>query len=564
MARLRKKTETSGPVIGVSAVIDGREAAMQKQQARVKKGLSMVADFIDREFYHIDGRPSAVFVAGELVRDAASARRVGRSMRENGVEVLVSFDDVWAYPGELEGMLLANIAYGQLPVAHVSGNSARWPGVVYACAATGMLAQSGYFCHRIVGDVIEEDGAPVRLSDGLKGDLIDWLSAATTFADMWGTPYASFGGHSMNMETGLAHVMPARRFFGVNTIHIDMMEIRGRIESGRYEDESKSMLEWLKRRMPGRIHVENPHGDKTGSLDTLQYQCKMYIAIKEIMAELGATVGGFQGQRQWTDYLPTGDVPEAILNDLFDHTGAKTPVAFATENDFNRGLTQRILLGLSRGRPPLFADFRKAYFKDDPLLEVNASSADREIIDRYGGIVDFCNSGNHPPYWAGLDARRVTRNYENVHLWPVIDSYFPGGGFSVEFNAVPCRTLFAGLAMRPDAAFVMQASMGASVALSEQLSAAVNKASDVTWPHLYGVFEDSLKEVVETWSCNHLVVMQADDGESARRRLQYWADIARVGIVAYQSVTRSGRSVPLQYQMYGGQVAGTAAVGPRG
>ena len=564
MAKLRKKAETSGPVIGVSAVIDGRDAAMAKQQDRVKRGLAMVADFIDKEFPHIDGKPSPVYVAGELVRDAASARRVGQAMRENGVQALVSFDDVWAYPGELEGLLLQNIGYGQLPVAHVSGNSAKWPGVVYACAATGMLAQSGYFCHRIVGDLVEAGGEPVALSDGLKADLADWLAAATTFADMWGTPYASFGGHSMNMETGLAHVIPARRYLGLNTIHIDMLEIKGRIDAGRYDGDSKKMLDWLKRRLPGRIHAESPHGDKAGDLDTLGYQCRMYLAMKEIMAELGATVGGFQGQRQWTDYLPTGDVPEAILNDLFDHTGPKVPTAFSTENDFNRGVTQRVLVGLSRGLPALFADFRKAYFKDDPLLVENADDSDREIIEEYGGVVDFCNSGNHPPYWAGLDPKRVTKNYDNVHLWPVIDSYFPGGGFSVEFNAVPCSTLFAGLAMRPDSAFLMQASLGRSIALSEGLSSAVNNASDVTWPHLYGVFEDSLKEIVDTWSCNHLVVMQADEPQRAKRRLQYWADIARVPIVAYDSVAKGGRSVPLQYQMYGGETPGAAALGPRG
>ncbi|MHC4713419.1 MAG: hypothetical protein ACYTAN_09150 [Planctomycetota bacterium] len=564
MARLRKKTETSGPVIGVSAVIDGREAAMMKQEARVRKGLAMVAKFIDGTFRHTDRKRSPVVVADELVKDAASAQRVGRAMKREGVEVLVCFDDVWAYPGELEGLLLQNISYGQIPVAHVSGNSAQWPGVVYACAATGMLAQSGYFCHRIVGDLVERGGRPQALSNGLKADLFDWLSAATTFADMWGRPYASFGGHSMNMETGLAHVIPARRFFGLNTIHIDMMEIWGRIETGRYEKESKRMLGWLKRMMPGRIHAESVHGDTEETLDRLQYQCAMYLAMKEIMAELGADVGGFQGQRQWTDYLPTGDVPEAILNDLFDHTGRKVPTAFATENDFNRALTQRVCVGLSRGLPALFADFRKAYFKGDPLLSENATAADKKTIDRYGGIVDFCNSGNHPPFWAALNTRSPRANYETVHLWPVIQSYFPGGGFSVEFNAARCRTLFAGLAMRPDGAFVMQASLGVGVELSDKLGKAINTASDVTWPHLYGVFEDSTKEVVDTWSCNHLVVMAADDQASAKRRLQYWCDIARVPIVAYDSVAGGGRSVPLQYQMYGGQVAGAGALGPRG
>ena len=128
--------------------------------------------------------------------------------------------------------------------------------------------------------------------------------------------------------------------------------------------------------MPGRIHTESKDGPRP-THEALEYQCKMYLAMKEIMAELGATVGGFQGQRQWTDYLPTGDVPEAILNDPFDHIGRKLPIAFSTENDFNRGVSQRISVGLSGGLPAIFMDFRKAYLAGDPLLKKNAAARTR-------------------------------------------------------------------------------------------------------------------------------------------------------------------------------------------
>lgn len=38
------------------------------------------------------------------------------------------------------------------------------------------------------------------------------------------------------------------------------------------------------------------------------------MGFKEEAQEHNALVGGFQGQRQWTDYAPNGDFPEAILN----------------------------------------------------------------------------------------------------------------------------------------------------------------------------------------------------------------------------------------------------------
>ena len=44
-----------------------------------------------------------------------------------------------------------------------------------------------------------------------------------------------------------------------------------------------------------------------------------------------AVAGGFQGQRQWTDWLPNADFSEAILASTFDWNGRRAPVPFATE-----------------------------------------------------------------------------------------------------------------------------------------------------------------------------------------------------------------------------------------
>ena len=113
MPNVRMKEEASGPVIGISAVIDGREAAMAKQKDRVEKMARMLAQFVG-------GRSIGTSTGGRRgwswqtnsIRDAASAQRVGRQFRFAGVEVLVCYDDVWAYPGELEGLLLQNISAG--------------------------------------------------------------------------------------------------------------------------------------------------------------------------------------------------------------------------------------------------------------------------------------------------------------------------------------------------------------------------------------------------------------------------------------------------------------------
>ena len=72
-----------------------------------------------------------------------------------------------------------------------------------------------------------------------------------------------------------------------------------------------------------------------------------------------AILGGFQGQRQWTDHAPNGDFMEAILNSSFDWNGIRAPHIFATENDSLNGATMLLSLPAHepgpdlRGRPHL-------------------------------------------------------------------------------------------------------------------------------------------------------------------------------------------------------------------
>ena len=81
------------------------------------------------------------------------------------------------------------------------------------------------------------------------------------------------------------------------------------------------------------------------------------------LAELGfgeeanghnAIASGFQGQRQWTDFLPNGDFLEAILNSSFDWNGIRPPFVVATENDALNGVSMlfgHLLTNAARSSP---------------------------------------------------------------------------------------------------------------------------------------------------------------------------------------------------------------------
>lgn len=85
-----------------------------------------------------------------------------------------------------------------------------------------------------------------------------------------------------------------------------------------------------------------------------------------------AIMGGFQGQRQWTDYQPNADFTESILNSSFDWNGIRQAYSFATENDCLNAIS--MLFGhLLTGKAQLFSDVR-TYWSPDSVERVTGKN----------------------------------------------------------------------------------------------------------------------------------------------------------------------------------------------
>ena len=101
-----------------------------------------------------------------------------------------------------------------------------------------------------------------------------------------------------------------------------------------------------------------------------------------------AVAGGFQGQRQWTDWLPNADFSEAILAGTFDWNGPKMPTPFATENDTCNGVS--MLLGtLVSNTAPCFHDVR-TYWSPEACERVTGRRPEGVAKD---GFIHLINSG---------------------------------------------------------------------------------------------------------------------------------------------------------------------------
>ena len=177
-----------------------------------------------------------------------------------------------------------------------------------------------------------------------------------------------------------------------------MTEIIRREKLGIYDEaEYKKALAWIKEKCPEGVDI-NPTPGMTYMRPVLsakekeenwEFIAKMTCIIRDILkgnpklAEMGwleeakgrnAILGGFQGQRMWTDFMPNADFTEAILNTTFDWNGAREPIPFATENDTLNGTTLMFLHMLT-GRAAVFADVR-TYWSPDSVKRVTGWTPD--------------------------------------------------------------------------------------------------------------------------------------------------------------------------------------------
>ncbi len=235
-----------------------------------------------------------------------------------------------------------------------------------------------------------------------------------------------------------------------------------------------------------------------------------------------AICGGFQGQRQWTDFLPNGDFSEAILNSSFDWNGLRAPIPFATEDDHLNGIS--MLFGyLLTNRAQLFADVR-TYWSADAIERVTGWKPEVRLAD---GAIHLINSGSacldasgqqsdeegNPvmkPYWE-IKEEEIEKMLEATTWYPASLEYFRGNGYSSQFLTCPgmpvtmCRlNLVKGLGP------VLQLAEGWTAVFPDEVFAIINKRTDQTWPSTFfvprltgkGHFKDTWS-VMNYWGANH-------------------------------------------------------------
>jgi L-fucose isomerase len=524
------------PKIGIRPIIDGRRGGIRESLEDMTMGMAkLVADLYSSELRYSDGASVECVIADTTIGGVAEAAAAAEKFKVNNVGAVLSVTPCWCYGAETIDMdpLMPKAIWGY--------NKTERPGAVYLACALAAHNQKGLPAFGIYGrDVQDKDDNTI--TDDVREKLLLWGKAAVATMQMRGKSYLSIGSVAM----GIAGSTPIPDFFqdylGMRNEYVDCSEIERRVRLGIYDkDEFERAMKWVNEYCKPREGKDHNRVDlqyDRANLDRVwEYVVKMTMIFRDLMRgneklkEMGfeeescghnAIAGGFQGQRQWTDFMPDGDFSETILNTSFDWNGIRAPYVFATENDTLNGITM-LLLNLLTNRAQIFADVR-TYWSPEAVKRVTGYELSGHAE---GGFIHLLNSGSttldatgrmedengnpvFKPFW-NINDNDVKACLANTQWMPADRQYFRGGGMSAHFVArggmplTMCRlNLIKGVGP------VLQIAEGWSVELPEDVFSIINDRTDPTWPTVlfaprvtgHGMFKD-VYTIMRKWGANH-------------------------------------------------------------
>jgi L-fucose isomerase len=231
-----------------------------------------------------------------------------------------------------------------------------------------------------------------------------------------------------------------------------------------------------------------------------------------------AILGGFQGQRMWTDYKPNGDFTEAILSSTFDWNGKRRPTIVATENDGLNGVSM-LFTHLMDGAASIFADVR-TYWSPEAVKRVTGKTLEGKAA---GGIIHLINSGaaaldatgaaegKIKPWW-DVTEKDISDMLAATDWCQADKGYFRGGGYSSHFKTLaemPATMIRFNIieGIGP----VLQIAEGYTVTLPDDIHKALDSRTDPSWPTAWfaprtgnaGAAFDDVYSVMANWGANH-------------------------------------------------------------
>lgn len=537
------------PKIGIRPAIDGRWGGVRESlEAQTMDLARNAARLIEENLKYPDGTPVQCVIGCTTIGSGAEAARVAEQFSTENVVATLTVTPCWCYGTETFDMDSNTIK------AVWGFNGTERPGAVYLAAVLAAHAGRGLPAFSIYGkDVQDKNDSLIPVDVAEK--ILRFARCAIVVGWIKNKAYVNIGAVAMGIAGSFCDASVLQKYFGIRAEWVDEVEILRRMKIGIYDmAEYERALAW--------VRANCREGFDKNAVKTFprvitdskvipaehdwEFIVKMTLIMRDILYgnskldELGwheealgrnAIAGGFQGQRQWTDWLPNADFSEAILASTFDWNGRKAPTPFATENDTCNGIT--MMLGtLVTHSAPCFHDVR-TYWSPDACERVTGKRPDGVAAN---GFIHLINSGA-----TALDGSGASKNEQGKGcmkpFWDMTDAdiaacldatdwcradyeYFRGGGFSSHFR---CRAEMPVTMLRFNIVEgigpVLQLAEGYTADLPDEIHGIIDRRTDPTWPTTWfcprltgeNAFSD-VYSVMANWGANHGVTVYGHVG----------------------------------------------------
>lgn len=525
------------PKIGIRPAIDGRQGGIRESLENKTMALAKaVAELISTHLRNGDGTPVDCVIADTTIGRVAEAAACAEKFEREGVGATITVTSCWCYGSETMDM---NPYY---PKAVWGFNGTERPGAVYLAAVLAAYNQKGLPTFGIYGHDVQEV-SDNTIPDDVAEKILRFAKAAQAVATMRGKSYLSMGGPCMGIAGSMVDPDFFQDYLGIRNEYVDLVEILRRVDEGIYDPkEYEKAMDWVEKYCKPQEGHDYNLPEKVKNREEKDHDwaftVKNMIIIRDLMEgnprleELGwkeealghnAILGGVQGQRQWTDYLPNFDFPEAMLCTSFDWNGTREARILATENDSLNGVS--MLFGhLLTNMGVMFSDVR-TYWSPDALQRVTGKTPEglagqgfvhlinsgATTLDATGAMCDADGTPVMKSYWE-ITPDDVEACLRATNWYPADRLYFRGGGFSSNFltrGGMPMTMLRVNLIKGQGP--VLQLAEGWTVDLDSEVFDIINKRTDKTWPSTWFTprldsSKDAFRDVysmMNNWGANH-------------------------------------------------------------
>ncbi|MGQ9666798.1 MAG: L-fucose/L-arabinose isomerase family protein [Anaerolineae bacterium] len=443
------------PRVGLITFGDERPHEWEKVFRRLTEPLHAQAVAFFRK------QPLELVASDDVARNREEIDQQIDSLRQAKVDVLVAHVPCWTEPN----LVVYGIQRLGLPTVLLSNKSPATHGTVGLLGAAGALDQIGY-PHLRVREDFDSPHLPEK--------IMPFLRAAFAVHRLQGSVFGLFGGRSLGIDTGSFDPMQWRALFGIDTEHVDQLEIIRRAEQIPPE-EAGVMADWLASSCKrAELNQEGLTPEK------LNFQVRCYLATQQLIREMRLDFIAVKCMPDLSNYYVPQCISAAFVPSPYDAGGAKEPIAMACEADADGALTMQVLKLVSGGNPPLFGDL--SYLNEETQTI---------YLPNCGGM---CS-------WYAARSENPAENLGQIELRASIR---PGGGAITYFHAAPGPITLARLFRRKGRYYMAMFAGEAVTPSSEELSAFVEARGRHQLPTMFVRTPVNFDRLIAEFGANHI------------------------------------------------------------